>query len=223
MSLLLQLPRRFVRTVLSNGLVCLLLTCAPASARAAEDLAKAEKVGDTPRVFDIPNHGTIEVYESLNTDDRHYIAPKLRFIPFDPRASAPEIARKSTIPAGGSRNIFMKLEIVTPDIRSQVAAHLAATLGKVITLGNVGNLKIQTLIVDLQDQALKEEFLLRPFVLKTPAPTQTVDVSLAVRDDKAGTLVDGINKGSVGFTITYSFNQIDLDFKQDTGQGPSLV
>jgi hypothetical protein len=170
-----------------------------------------ERVRDTARTLDIPGEGTVEVYESMNSNERHYIAPKLRF----QLVERGKIATVSDIGGEGFKSINMRLEIVTPNVRSQVASQLTGLLVKVINVGNVGNLFLNAISVDIQDESVKNEFGVVSRVIPVPVAAQVLDVSFRVRANKVDQLANSINNGGTALLISYSYNNVTLDTRTE--------
>jgi hypothetical protein len=168
------------------------------------DPGKAERIKDGPRSIHT-SVGTIEVYESADSPDRHYIAPLFRFASIEPS----KIAKLSRF-GGAEKTIKMKFEILNPNIREEVASVLSDIFKKTIYPGNVGNLPIYEIRIEPLDEDAKALGLGR-FSIRLPAFNEASDVSLPVKSENAKEVVDAINEGDITFSISHAYNNIFLD------------
>lgn len=208
-----------VKALALTVIVTLLATFVLHPSRILAQVGNEEKVKDTARTLDIPGEGSVEVYESMNSNERHYIAPKLRFQLVEPG----KIAAVSDIQAEGFKSVNMKLEIVNPNVRFQVASQLSGLLQKQINVANVGNLFLNSMVVDVQDESVKNEFGVVTRVVPVPVAAQDLAISFRVRQNKVNELVNSINTGGTVLLISYTYNNVSLDTRTEELRASRIV
>ena len=194
------------------AIITLLLPVRETNAQSAsnppsQNQGKEEKVSDTSRTIDVEGVGSVEVFESVNTPDRYYIAPVFDFVLIEPSV----IAKFSDT----DEAIKMKVKMVPPDVRKEVAESLTSLMGRRILVQNVGNLRLYAVFIDVDSQTTKNNFEVKEFRIENPVSTQGLDVSLDVKKEKGKDLAAAINRGEITFRLSYAYNSINLDSRRE--------
>ncbi|MDM8560812.1 LamG domain-containing protein [Candidatus Parabeggiatoa sp. HSG14] len=164
--------------------------------------AKDERVADSASAIDT-SEGTVAVHQSLNDENRFYIAPNFKFLAVNAKG---DVARLGATFATKT-DVIMKLQLVVPAVRSEVAKKLG-----VKQIWKVGNLPVNAIRVDLKTDSLVEKYGIETaYKIDSPAYAQKLDIVFSMSSDKAKEFIRDVNNGKVAFRLTYAFNQINID------------
>ena len=178
---------------------------------AAAPKGKDEKVGDTAITVKT-SYSTVDVYESLNSDRRFYVAPHFNFLLVEPDHKV--IARPTRTSDKGAVPVQMLLEMVHPEIRVELLNKLSQATGQDLNITDIRNLRVDSVRVDVYSDEDRQTYGLKPFVLNNPVPgAEKLAINLIVDAQKAAQFVQDVNDGNITFQVDYSFNRVTLDYR----------
>jgi hypothetical protein len=181
---------------------------AAAPKKGSEPTGKEDKVRDTVITIKT-SYSTVDLHESINSENRFYVAPHFRFLLLEPDKKA--IARPSRDAETGTVPVQMSIEMVHPEIRAELVT-LLRNSGREVSITDIRNLQVDSIRVGVAARQDRELYGAEDFVLANPqAGAEKLAVNLSVLAPKARQFAEAVNEGKVNFIFSYSYNQISLD------------
>jgi len=181
---------------------------------AAPPAGKEERVADTAYSVQVRIDGNLEsyeVYRSMNTEERFYVAPQLRFL------SADDVGNIASLGVDDKESavVNMRIQLVPVAAKMALAQELAKMFPEVENI-NVSDLCLDAVMFDLFDDRDKVFFGTQgPYLVKTPPYARSLDAVMRVRSEKADEFQKAINGGRITFLVSYGFNKVNLDYRQE--------
>ncbi len=186
----------------------------------SEPIGKEDKVRDTVITL-ATSYGTVDVHESINNENRFYVALRCRFLLLEPDKKV--IARSSRDAEAGTVPVQMSIEVVHPDIRAELVTRLREK-GRDVRLADIRNLQVDSIRVGVAAPEDREFYGVEDFVLANPqAGAERLAVNLSVLAPKARQFAEAVNAGKINFVVSYSYNQISLDSRVEMLRASTLL
>lgn len=191
-----------------------------ATANNPADKGKEDRVRDTVITLKT-SYSTVDLHESMNSDERFYVAPHFRFMLLEPDNKV--IAQASRDAKEGRVAVHLALEMVHPQIRSELVTILQGN-GRKVDIVGVRNLPVDSIRVGVYSPEDRDHYGVTDFVLASPTPgAEKLTVSLGVQAARSKEFVEAVNAGRITLAINYSYNQVSLDSRVEKLRASTLI
>lgn len=188
--------------------------------KGSEPTGKEDKVRNTVITLKT-SYSTVDLHESVNSENRFYVAPPFRFLLLEPDKKV--IARPSRDADKGTVPVQMSVEMVHPEIRAELVT-LLRNSGREVSITDIRNLQVDSIRVGVAAKEDRELYGAEDFVLTHPqAGAEKLAVNFSVLAPKARQFAEAVNEGKVNFIVTYSYNQISLDSRVEMLRASTLL